>query len=287
MNKLSDILALPKQKGDFGIEIEVEGRNLPEVDTPYWKTEPDGSLRNGKEYIFKRPYLLKTVPALLRALNKQFEQAEAKLEFSFRTSVHVHMNMQELSYHQVLNTIYTYLLLEAPLMEFCGESRKGNRFCLRMEDAEGLVGELQHLFSTGEYGLHKIGRDRVRYASINIEALKKYGSLEFRALAGTADVDRITTWCTALSNIRDFACTHNSPSDIFNLFADIEAEAFQQLVLKGVAPAFEYPGMVKDIQRSFSLAIDLPFAYAQSEELKKTLKKFPGDADLIIMDELE
>ncbi len=273
MKKLLDILALDKQAGDFGIEIEVEGRQLPHVENGYWKTEADGSLRNGMEYIFKRPKPLKDVPAMLRMLNRAFKEEGSELSFSFRTSVHVHMNVQELTYQQILNTIYTYLLLEAPLINFCGEERKGNRFCLRLEDAEGAMTVFTQLFSRGERFLREMGQDHVRYAAINIEALRKYGSLEFRAMKGTVDVERITTWCTALYNIREFAKEQESPAAIFNLFAKMEAQAFSALVLKETAPTFTYPELVRDMQRSFSLAIDLPFAYAASVEKDKARKE--------------
>ena len=269
MKKLLDILALNNQTGDFGIEIEVEGKNLPIIDNPYWRTEDDGSLRGGREYIFKKPKALRDVPTILRSLNKGLDAAGAELSFSFRTSVHVHMNVQSLTYQQILNTIYTYLLLEAPLMNFCGEERKGNRFCLRLEDAEGAMDFLNHIFSSGERSLKEIGQDQVRYAAINIEALRKYGSLEFRAMQGTVDVERITTWCTALYNIREFAMSQESPAAIFNMFAKLEAQAFSEKVLKEVTPVFVYPEMVKEIQRSFSLAIDLPFAYSASAGKRK------------------
>lgn len=272
MKKLSDILALAKQTGDFGIEIEVEGRNLPNVDNVVWKTEADGSLRNGKEYIFKKAQSIKTVPVALRNLEKEFKKAAAELQFSFRTSVHVHMNMQDLTYQQILNTIYTYLLLEAPLMSFCDEGRKGNRFCLRLEDAEGAIPVFKNLFFEGEMGLRDIIPDRVRYAAINIEALPKYGSLEFRAMNGTMDVERISTWCQALYNIREFAISQENPSQIFNLFAKIEAEAFVKTVLQDVSKEFTYPNMITDIQRSFSLSLDLPFAYASSQKRKEKKK---------------
>ena len=154
-------------------------------------------------------------------------------------------------------------------MNFCGEERKGNRFCLRLEDAEGAMDFLNHIFSSGERSLKEIGQDQVRYAAINIEALRKYGSLEFRAMQGTVDVERITTWCTALYNIREFAMSQESPAAIFNMFAKLEAQAFSEKVLKEVTPVFVYPEMVKEIQRSFSLAIDLPFAYSASAGKRK------------------
>jgi len=151
------------------------------------------------------------------------------------------------------------------MLNYCGESRKGNRFCLRLEDAEGLMNGLSRLFEGNERSLRNIPFDEYRYASINIEALKKYGSLEFRALSGTVDVARITTWCTALYNIRKFAMEQENPSRIHNLYIQQEAEGFMKNVLGEVSPSFEYPEMIKGIQRSFSLSIDLPFSYSSAQ----------------------
>lgn len=264
MNKLLELLALNPQEGDFGLEIEVEGYNLPVIDTKNWKTEEDGSLRGGREYIFRNPVTLPNVPKLLNSLTRALYKAEAELSFSFRTSVHVHMNMQQCSYQQILNTIYTYILLEDPLMNFCGESRKGNRFCLRVEDAEYLITVLTGLFGGGVRELGRIQKDITRYSAINIESLRKYGSLEFRAMEGNLNVSRLTTWVTALNNIREFACSHANPTSIYNQYIAQEGQAFADTVLKDVAPAFAYPDMVRGIQRNFSLSLDLPFAYSKA-----------------------
>lgn len=44
-------------KGDVGIEIEVEGKNLPKHFEKYWRVEADGSLRgeDNAEYVLEKP----------------------------------------------------------------------------------------------------------------------------------------------------------------------------------------------------------------------------------------
>jgi len=265
MKKLTELLNLDRQDGTFGIEIEVEGRNLLNIQDNYWVSEADNSLRNGIEYVMKKPVKLQYVKKLLAYLKKKLEANQSVLEFSFRTSVHVHVNVQDLTYNQILNMIYTYLLIEAPLMDFCGESRKGNRFCLRIEDAEGMVEMLRELFRMGEGGLRRIPRDNMRYAAINIEALSKYGSLEFRALQGNLDVDRITTWCKILNKIKEFAIKFDNPSDIFTFYTQKEADAFFYSVLEEEAKDLYSQETTRSIQRNFSLTLDLPFAYTEGK----------------------
>lgn len=44
------------QEGSYGIEIEVEGVNLPAVANNVWTTTHDGSLRGeSAEYVLKKP----------------------------------------------------------------------------------------------------------------------------------------------------------------------------------------------------------------------------------------
>ena len=60
MKKIYELLRLPVQKADVGIEIEVEGVNLVPVASVYWKSEDDGSLRghypeSRAEYVIHTP----------------------------------------------------------------------------------------------------------------------------------------------------------------------------------------------------------------------------------------
>jgi hypothetical protein len=263
MEKLHEFLGrkIPKP-GDFGIEIEVEGKNLPNVDDQFWKSEADGSLRGESlEYVLKNPITLKNVIPALSSLEEQL--ADSELDFSFRTSVHVHVNVQALSHVQILNMIYTYLLLEEPCMTYCGKERKGNRFCLRLQDAEGILDTLQILFRGDLTTIGFINEDQIRYAAINLGALNKYGSLEFRAMKGNIDVEKLSIWVLALNNIREYAKNSKSPKEILEDFRKLGTKEFLNLVMKEVAVSFVYPKMDRDMQQSCSLSIDLPYCYEE------------------------
>lgn len=273
MKKLYEILGQQLNKGDVGIEIEVEGKNLPPAVNRKWNVVADGSLRGESfEYVFAKPLPIDQVRLALEDLETAFKENESKLDFSFRTSVHVHINCQDLTYTQYLNMLYTYFLLEEPFMTFCGKERKGNRFCLRLQDAEGMLDTYNMLFRSGERGIFDIPHNAVRYSAMNIEATQKYGSLEFRGMRGNMDVDYIEAWVGAIYRLREFARGMNSPTDVYNLYAELDPQGFLERVLGEVlSPRFYYARMAKDIQRSFSLSLELPFSYG--EMVKKEVEK--------------
>ena len=270
MKKLYEFLGRDKPlDGDFGIEIEVEGDKLPKVDNDTWKSVKDGSLRGESyEYVLVQPLVREKVRPALDLLNKRFKNS--KLEFSFRTSVHVHMNMMTCTHDEILNTIYTYLLLEEPLLSYCGKERKGNRFCLRLQDAEGILDTLSKMFGADIRSLRHIVHDSIRYASINLEALTKYGSLEFRALRGTADIDIIDDWVEVLHRIRTFACTQENPLKIMEAYNSTNPLDFMKQVLGDISYKFVFPRTEDDIRRSFSLSIDLPYCYKNRKDTTVT-----------------
>jgi hypothetical protein len=221
MKKLYEILGQALKKGDVGIEIEVEGQHLPDNVDPRWNATVDGSLRGeNREYVLRKPLSVADARDALECLAQNMKDAKAKLAFSFRTSVHVHVNCQDLTYAQYLNFLYTYFLLEEPLMTFCGKERKGNRFCLRLQDAEGMLETYQKMFTQWEEGFFHIPANQVRYSAMNIEATAKYGSLEFRGMRGNMDVDMITTWVNALIYLREFAKSVDNPAKVYELYAN-------------------------------------------------------------------
>lgn len=285
MKKLYEILGQKPNKGDVGIEIEVEGRNLTDAVDARWVATVDGSLRGeNREYVLKKPLPVGAVKEALEVLEQNLKDAGSKLDFSFRTSVHVHINCQDLTFNQYLNMLYAYFLLEEPFMTYCGKERKGNRFCLRLQDAEGMLETYNMLFRVGERGIREIPHDHVRYSAMNIEATPKYGSLEFRGMRGNLDVDNINTWVDALVRLREFAKSVDNPTEVYNLYAQREPQGFMEKVLGDLAGRFYYPRLVKDVQRSFSLSLDLPFSYAESakriKEEKEVREKYRAAAEL-------
>jgi hypothetical protein len=188
--------------GDIGIEIETEfkGPLPPSTKTKFWKTEADGSLRNGLEYtsVGAIPFE-KLEDALIdfEAMTKGYNFRE-----SVRTSVHLHVNSCKLTMKEVLQVVTAYWLFENVLVEPHGSLRRGNLFCLRAKDAEDIVSEVVHLVRALHYNTKKFSSslwgDSYRYAALNLASLAKYGSMEFRFLSGTTDTKEIYFWVDLL-----------------------------------------------------------------------------------------
>ena len=258
--------------GDVGIEIECEGKNLKEVFEGGWKSENDGSLRgrypeSAIEYVLDKPIKVGDVHKKVSFLAEQLEGA--KLDFSFRTSVHVHVNVQDLTEAEVCNMAYIYLLLEEPLTNFCGRDRKGNRFCLRVVDAEHVVSVIRTMCEKGVKTALQFDENAIRYGAINLASMCKYGSIEFRAMRGNMDADTINIWANSLIAIRRYAQQHKSPQSVREEFEKIGPAKFIKKVLGDYAVYFDYPRVVKEMQRSYSLTIEIPYSYKEVVEEDK------------------
>lgn len=212
MPKVIDVFPVDATDGTFGIEIEVEGNNLPDS-APGFQKEHDGSLRGeSAEFVFRGPVDKKATIKRIRGLYSKYKQVGTTLNNSYRCSVHVHINVQQFTMTQVANMFTIYALFEEYLVKYCGEHREGNLFCLRVSDAEYTCQAFLRALETQSYG--DLRSDRLRYSAINLAALGKYGSLEFRAMRGSNDVQDIINWVELLDCVRTAALQYDSPRDI-------------------------------------------------------------------------
>lgn len=277
MKKLYELLNKEPNDGVFGVEVEVEGNNLspPSVG---WKQVRDGSLRGefpyySSEYVFIKPESLNTSIRMIHQLGKAMQDYGSKLKFSFRTSTHVHINVQHLTYPQFLTFLYTSALLENVLMHFCGKERINNRFCLRIQDAEEYIHELKQLFLSNN-AIRLINEDRLRYSAINIGSVPKYGSVEFRGMRGTLDKDVLIPWLKIIYAIREFSVNQNSPHDVHDLFVRNSPEQFvKNIIGEELFNIINYPGLKQDIRKSFSLSMELAHSYNEARFIAAVPKK--------------
>lgn len=203
---------------EIGIEIEVEGRGLPNVDNTFWHTKNDGSLQNGLEYLLKKPIKRNYVHKALGNLERAFHSADADIIPSVRTSTHVHVNVQDMTIRQVYTFLATYHALESLVTNYCSESRIGNLFSLRIRDSYGVIHRLhtaakskgvQHL------GFGGVDMNVFRSMACNIASLSQFGTLEFRALDTSKDfVQRATKWVNIILKIKDASMAMRSPEEV-------------------------------------------------------------------------
>lgn len=222
----------------FGVEVEMEG-NLRHISQEAlvqnnWTTAHDGSLRNGIEFVNTLPASPINSHKHVDALYKEFNKPNVVIDPSFRCSTHVHMNVSDLSLKDVINIIYAYALLEDVLMTYCGPLRKGNRFCLALREAEGLVDTIlamKGLVGKAEVNArYMINPERQKYSALNIATLRKFGTLEFRGMPGETEVERIHTWLKVLERIYNWGVA-SSIADTTAFLDEYGAEVFARTVL--------------------------------------------------------
>ena len=189
-------------ENEIGIEVGMEGERLIEREIKGWIREGDGSLRNhGVEFILREPLREEDAYRKLDALYKSLTN-NALMVPSDRCAVHIHINCQNMEVKEVYNYISLYLILEDLILSWCGEEREGNLFCLRAKDAEWLIYSL--IGDKKNWGGFEIvtNRNSFKYASINVSAIRYYGSLEFRALPTPIHVKPIKEYISLLLRIK-------------------------------------------------------------------------------------
>lgn len=231
--RLKDIFGWRRNpKGEVGIEVEVEGGPWPDLTAnpiPNWEYHEDHSLRNGgAEYVIRQPIGRDKVLGALETLEVGLR--DARKVFSYRTSVHVHINVQQLTIAQWVAFIAAFTVLEEALVDVVGPKRAGNKFCLRIKDADEPLNALRKGIREGRLRDY-IGGD-LKYASMNITATQTHGTLEFRAMEGNLDPKRINDWVQVLGCIKDYACEKaESPMHIANQLSALGPLQWARMVL--------------------------------------------------------
>lgn len=304
---VSRLFGLPVPKGEIGIEVEVEGTRLPGVyrDTEtgnilgnlryYWSTEGDGSLRSlhpgdlTAEYVLREPAARGDLAKVLDYFAKKWVEAGATTYNSYRTSVHVHLNVADWPMRRVYSFLTTYFILEEVLTEFADggtKARVANRFCLRAKDAEFILSHLNDALKQGFR--HRFDLRTLKYGAVNIAAVSKYGSLEFRALRGTVDTGLIKQWVNILLAVKDFSFKFDNPSDIISVFSQNGPDRFINLVLGDYADLMNMADLHNRLYDGMRLAQDVGFAtnWQPYVEVKEAPPK-KVSLDFVTIDDVE
>lgn len=180
-----------------GIEVEVENHALKLSPNDYvWRGVADGSLRNaGIEYITK------PIPASFASIALQELLGDCLNEkeccFSPRTSIHIHINMQDVETEIVQDIILLYSVFEKLFFRFTGRGRVKNIYCVPLTDTSCLDG-----LATLE--LNDARSKWSKYAALNLLPIAEYGTLEFRHMHGTFDIKKVSIWVRLLTSLCEY-----------------------------------------------------------------------------------
>lgn len=232
--KVNEVFKLIPQSGEIGLEIEMEADSGPhfpvEIPGTFWVPTTDGSLRGvSVEYVLAHPINQDDVANHIALLNKAIKDKKTKHKYSFRAGVHVHLNCQKMTMKQVEVFTAVWLTVEELLVEWCGSDRVGNLFCLRNKDARGMVDYLGKIFGGKTYS--ELNTDTLRYGAINLAALPKYGSIEFRCLSTQPGLANIEQWVDMLLTLKKNSMDISSIHELLERFSMESPEGWVKTVL--------------------------------------------------------
>lgn len=220
--------------GHIGVEIEVEGKHLPrEVDG--WNVVADGSLKaeEALEYVIPVPTDLNGVKKAIDDLQQAFVKRKAVYYDSVRAGVHVHLNVQQYLLKDFFRLVIAYYILEDVLVSWCGPTREGNLFCLRLRDAEWLLFQLREAIKAQNWKV--LNTENIRYASLNYLSLFKYGSIEFRCMRSTPEMQNVIRWVEILLDLEEGVKVFKKPDDMIKFMSEDGELNFLNTVLPNTA----------------------------------------------------
>lgn len=230
--------------GMFGVEIEVEGKRLPRARFSkkfdlVWKVEQDGSLRGEEnaEYVFRKPLSLNDTKEALSILDDAYIALDSDIDDSVRAGVHTHLNIQRLTPIELMTFATAYYMLEDYFVHWAGPGRVGNHFCLRSTDAEDIIYRLIDACKNKDW--RHLNTNNIRYASMNWNAIHKYGSLEFRAMRSTRNMGDIYMWVKLINQLMIGSAKFNNPREVIGALSEFNAaNRFIEYIMGDLAPEF-------------------------------------------------
>lgn len=196
----------------IGLEHEYEGvenRTLPKHTlADFWTYHEEGSLKdNGAEYAFATPLFGVDAYSALEWLVSHAKSSEWKC--TKRTGIHVHIDVRDLSVSQLAGMCILYAAVEPILYHWIGEGRASSHFCIPLYRADEALLTACNIIRSAFRDEKEDGHTALeaaegfqRYAGFNLQALHKFGSIEFRQLQTTHDVGRIVDWINMVMSLK-------------------------------------------------------------------------------------
>lgn len=175
----------------IGVELEYEGVHtgtsealLMEANSlDAWALHEDHSLRpsnKNTEFVLRTPLPYAHTVDLLRRLhqhidyfNRRHASDEEEYSTSWRCGFHMHVDYRQRDPQEVTNLLILFSFLDPMIFAWEGNGRQESKFCIPVQNYDLLVSD----------------QVASRYGSVNVLALGRHGSVEFRHPQTSFDTD--------------------------------------------------------------------------------------------------
>lgn len=189
----------------LGVEVELENIRSRMPASRYWEVKSDGSLRNsGAEFVFREPLGGKDLYDA--CINLDSMLYDKNPDPSWRCSVHVHIDVRDLTPSQVKKFILVYATLERILFDASGWQRYRNNFCCALGFAQQQVETLSRLWTLPDNRLlQRLVESWSKYSAINLIPMRTFGSIEIRISEAKWKKGQLIRHCNRMLAIKEIA----------------------------------------------------------------------------------
>jgi hypothetical protein len=286
--------AIPTTNDDLlcGVELEIE--NLPEgaryyMETvgDFWNVEEDGSLRpRGQAWEFiSVPARLSIALAETQRLFQVLSIDEER-NYSDRCSVHIHTNVQDWTQGQLASLAMVYPVFEGALFQFVnhhkkkeeqGYCRDTNLYCIPWSDCRHNRNFVENLF-TAPANI----RNWQKYTALNFLPVLDKGTVEWRHLHGTCDMEKLTIWFNVIGAMMRYC--KNTPFDqivnTIQMMNDVSTyqQFFEEVLMKQLPYNEDYRRLMAEgvINAKYSL-INWEVNKSKPKAAKKSIQMYLDD----------
>ena len=240
-------------KSLIGIEVEVENVKYmdPNLFIGPWQVVEDNSLRNNgrefKTFAIPTKYAEKSLVRLFSGLNPD-------VDFSPRTSIHIHQDVRAFTLKQLLTLLFTYTVCESLMFKFADVRRRHSIYCVPIVNTSMLTN-----FSNEKsliHNLNTIGGWWPKYTALNLCPISSFGTVEYRHLSGTNNATKIVMWIDLISRLKVWA--YRTPYEdvvrmISNLNTNSQYRSFVEQVFGQAVEILDLTNLMYDMERAVTV----------------------------------
>lgn len=197
--RVPDVPADNPYKHLLGVELELENAVVNRLPVG-WTPHEDQSLRDGIEFVLTQP--LNGEP-LVAAVDSYYA-AEIAHTAGPRTSTHIHVDFTQGTVGQARSAFAIMYALEAALFAVIEEKRKWCGYCMPLSEmAPSRIRNIMCSTDHNTFSLALGGRNQEKYYGLNLNSLRKHGTIELRYFTGGPRRPELMSWLMLCNELRN------------------------------------------------------------------------------------
>lgn len=220
--------------GALGYEVELENSEGGWPSVKGWVRKEDGSLRDGKEYIFDGPQSGPTALASLEAFHKAMAE-RVKPDPTFRCSTHVHLDIRDLDFTVYERVILAYIVYEDVMFDMVDRRRRDSNFCIPFYKNDWLSAAFGRrvLAATSDARKFQGCGNWPKYSALNLQVTASFGSIEFRGGHAMTDKRELLSLGQRMLHLKRVA-VNSAAKTHYEFLTEIEAMGAHGVFIQGI-----------------------------------------------------